>query len=92
MGFDWIREGIGEGGLMVGKGLRGGFIGKVRENVFVVLRLGKKVVVKEIVVVYLLGLVVLSEEMKFFVGDFGFGDMEEGDELVVLVVGDLVGK
>ena len=77
------------------------FIVKDRENLFivlsfrnkvVVLSFRNKVVVKQIVLLYFFPFVLLSQQIKFFVADFGFAHMQQAHDLVLLVVRHLLPK
>ena len=73
-------------------GFRRPFIAKVRENLFLVLSFRNKVVVKQIVLLYFFPFVLLSQQIKFFVADFGFAHMQQAHDLVLLVVRHLLPK
>ena len=68
------------------------FIAKDRENLFIVLSFRNKVVVKQIVLLYFFPFVLLSQQIKFFVADFGFAHMQQAHDLVLLVVRHLLPK
>ena len=68
------------------------FIVKGKGNFLLVLNFRNKIVVKQIVLLYVFPFVLLFQQIKFFVADFGFAHMQQAHDLVLLVVRHLLPK
>ena len=71
-------------------GFRRPFIVKEKGNLFLVLSFRDKVVIKQIVLLYFFPFFLLSQQIEFFVADFGFAHMQQAHDLVLLVVRHLL--
>ena len=71
-------------------GFRRPFIVKEKGNLFLVLSFRDKVVVKQIVLLYFFPFFLLSQQIEFFVADFGFAHMQQAHDLVFLIVRHLL--
>ena len=62
------------------------YIVKGKGNFLLVLNFRNKVVVKQIVLLYVFPFVLLSQQIEFFVSDFGFAHMQQAHDLMLLIV------
>ncbi|EFC89969.1 hypothetical protein NEIMUCOT_03769 [Neisseria mucosa ATCC 25996] len=65
---------------------------KGKGNFLLVLNFRNKVVVKQIVLLYVFPFVLLSQQIEFFVSDFGFAHMQQAHDLMLLIVRHLLPK